>query len=65
MNTQKLLLVFLSISLFTVSACTPKLEVGVPDRPITINLNVKVEHEIKVAVDRELENLFEEEDDLF
>lgn len=64
MNTQKFLMLFSPIALI-VSACTPTVEVGVPDRPITINLNVKVEHEIRVAVDRELENLFEEEDDLF
>lgn len=46
-------------------ACTPKVAVEAPREPITINLNVKVEHEIRVKVDRELEDLFEEEDELF
>jgi hypothetical protein len=30
-----------------------------------INLNVKIEHEIRVKVDKDLENLFEEDDELF
>ncbi len=47
------------------SACTPRVEVVVPDKPITVNLNVKVDHEIRVRVDRELEKLFEQEQDLF
>jgi len=45
------------------SACT--LKVAAPDKPITINLNVKIEHEVRVKVEKELENLFEEEDGLF
>lgn len=51
--------------LLLVSACAPKVQVEVPDKPITINLNVKVEHEIKVQVDKELDALFEDEDELF
>ncbi|OIN04843.1 YnbE family lipoprotein [Oceanisphaera psychrotolerans] len=47
------------------SACTPRVEVVVPDKPITVNLNVKVDHEIRVRVDRELEKLFEQEQELF
>ena len=30
-----------------------------------INLNVKIEHEIRVKVDKDLEDLFEEENELF
>ncbi|MCD8522447.1 MAG: YnbE family lipoprotein [Saccharospirillaceae bacterium] len=45
------------------SACT--LKVAAPEKPITINLNVKIEHEVRVKVEKELENLFEEEDGLF
>lgn len=60
--TQCLILTFLFTSLL---ACSPKVSLEVPDKPLTINLNVKVEHEIRVRVDKELENLFENEDDLF
>lgn len=51
--------------LLLLSACTPRVEIMVPDKPITINLNVKVDHEIRVKVDKELEQLFEHEDGLF
>jgi len=46
-------------------ACTPTVRVEAPSEPITINLNVKIEHEIRVRVDRDLEDLFEEEKGLF
>jgi hypothetical protein len=47
------------------AACTPTVAVEAPKEPITINLNVKIEHEIRVKVDKDLENLFEEDDELF
>ena len=47
------------------TACTPKVQVEAPKEPITINLNVKIEHEIRVKVDEDLENLFDEDDDIF
>ncbi|WP_445401973.1 YnbE family lipoprotein [Zobellella sp. An-6] len=53
------------ISLLLLTACTPRVEVVVPDKPITVNLNVKVDHEIRIRVDRELEALFEQEKELF
>ncbi|MBU2712358.1 YnbE family lipoprotein [Zooshikella sp. WH53] len=45
--------------------CTPRVEVAVPEKPITINLNVKVEHEIKVKIDKELDEIFSEDSELF
>ncbi len=45
--------------------CTPTVQVAVPDKPITINLNVKIEHEIRVKVEKELEDLFSKESGLF
>ena len=45
--------------------CTPKVQVAPPEEPIVINLNVKIEHEIRVKVDKDLENLFEEDEELF
>ena len=46
-------------------ACQPKVTVEAPKEPITINLNIKIEHEIRVKVDKELDTLFEEEEGLF
>ena len=51
--------------IFLISACTPTVEVKAPEEPITINLNVKIEHEIRVKVDKELDDLFDEDSDLF
>ncbi len=47
------------------AACTPKLQVEAPREPITINLNVKIEHEIRVKVDKDLDQLFSQESDIF
>ena len=46
-------------------ACTPTVKVEPPSEPITINLNVKIDHEIRVKVDRELDDLFSDDSDLF
>ena len=45
--------------------CSPTVKVQAPKEPIEINLNVKIEHEIRVQVDKELEGLFDEEADVF
>ncbi len=47
------------------AACAPTVQVAAPKEPITINLNVKIQHEIVVKVDKELDTLFSEEDKLF
>lgn len=44
-------------------ACTPTVKVAT-DEPITINLNVNIKHEILVKVDKELDDLFAD-DELF
>lgn len=46
------------------AACTHKVQVETKE-PITINLNVKIDHEIRVKVDKELDQLFSEDSDLF
>jgi len=45
--------------------CSPTVKVEPPDEPITINLNVKIEHEIRVKVDKELDDVFSEDSGLF
>ncbi|WP_417578881.1 YnbE family lipoprotein [Nitrincola sp.] len=59
----RLAVVFLLI--MTAAACTPTVQLAAPKDPITINLNVKIQHEILVKVDREIDNLLEENSDLF
>lgn len=55
----------LLIALAGISGCSPRVEVAVPSEPITINLNVKIEHEILVKVDREIDELLSENSDIF
>lgn len=53
----------ISIALL-LSACL-RVEVATPDKPININMNVKIEHEIQIKADRQVEELLKENSDLF
>ncbi len=48
-----------------IAACTPTVRVQAPTEPITINLNVKVEQEIRVKLEREVEDLIASNPDIF
>lgn len=45
-------------------ACTPTVKVAA-DEPITINLNVNIQHEIRVKVDKDLEDTMAKNSALF
>jgi hypothetical protein len=47
------------------SGCIPRIELATPKDPITINMNVKIEHEIRIKVDKDVENLLKNQSDLF
>ena len=47
------------------SACQPTIKIVPPDKPIVINLNIKIEQEIRIKVDRALDDLLAGEEDLF
>ncbi len=55
----------LIVLFFTIAACTPRVELAVPDEPITINLNVKIDHEIRIKIDKELDDVFADDSGLF
>lgn len=46
-------------------ACNPTVKIEAPDKPIEINLNVKIEQEVRIKVDRDLDELLAENPDLF
>ena len=54
-----------ALSALTLGACTPTIKVEAPSQPIEINLNVKIEHEIRIKVDKDLDDLFQSESDIF
>lgn len=47
------------------SGCIPRIEVAAPKEPITINMNVKIEHEIHIKVDKDVEALLKNQSGLF
>lgn len=53
------------VALPVLAACNPTVRIEAPTEPIEINLNVRIEQEIRIKVDRELDSLFDEEDDIF
>ena len=49
------------------SACTPTVRVEVPDKPIEINLNInmKIEQNVRVRMERELDKAAQENPGIF
>ena len=58
-------LVVLSVLVLGSFGCSPTVKVATPEKPITINLNVKIQHEILVKVDKELDDVLSKDSGLF
>lgn len=63
-NDWRAYLLFLGV-IASLSACSPTVKVEAPEKPITINMNIKIEHEIRVKVEKDLENVLSEDSGLF
>ena len=59
------LALLISSSVWAMGGCTPRVEVVPSDKPITINLNVKIDHEVRVKIEKELQEVLSEKSDLF
>jgi hypothetical protein len=46
-------------------ACTPTVRIEASDKPITINLNVKIDQEVRYRLDKDLEDAIAKNPDLF
>ncbi len=55
----------LTASMIGFSACSPVIRVETPTEPITINLNVKIDQEVRIRLDKEVEDLIASNPDLF
>ncbi len=59
-------LVFIGfLGLVGLTACQPKVAIVAPEKPIEINLNVKIDQEVRIRLDEEVEDLITENPDLF
>lgn len=48
-----------------VAGCQPTVRVEAPEKPIEINLNIRIEQEVRVRVERDLEEIFREDPEIF
>ena len=46
-------------------ACSPTVKLQAPTEPITINLNVKIDQEVRIKLDKEVEDLIASNPDIF
>ena len=58
---NRLLMVIVLLLLGT--TCTPTIKVEAPDKPIEINMNINIKHEILIKVEEQVKELLE--DDMF
>ena len=56
---------FFAITAAALTACQPTVKVEAPDKPIVINLNIKIEQDVRVKVDKEVEDLLKKQPGLF
>ncbi len=47
------------------AGCQPTVKVEAPDKPITINLNVKIEQEVRIKIEKDAEQLLNQKKELF
>lgn len=45
--------------------CVPRIEIAPSKDPIVINMNVKIEHEILIKVDKDVEKMLKTQSDIF
>jgi hypothetical protein len=63
MAHQRILLV--AVSAAALAACTPTVRIEPSDKPIKIDLNVKIDQTVRIQLDREVEELITSNPDLF
>lgn len=61
---MKKIMLIMTASALT-AACTPTVKLEAPEKPIEINMNVKIQQEVRVKVDRDLDKEIMSNPDLF
>jgi type IV pilus biogenesis protein CpaD/CtpE len=57
--------VVFAAALAALLGCSPTVKIQAPDKPIEINLNIRIEQEVRVKIDRELDQVFTQNPELF
>ena len=61
---KSLAMIVCGLLLFSLG-CSPTVTLQAPDKPLEINLNVKIDHKIQVKVDKELDDVMTGNEDIF
>jgi len=58
-------LVSVLAGILLLAACSPIIRLEVPDKPIEINMNITIDHKIKIQVEKELDKTLTADSGLF
>ncbi len=61
----RILLPSMLLASFALVACSPTIKVEAPDKPIVINLNIKIEQEVRIRIDRDVDKAIEAKPGIF
>ena len=53
------------VILLALAACQHRVQVEAPKDPIVINMNIKIEQEVRVKVEEDVDELFDTNEDIF
>jgi len=53
------------MAIIITAACTPTVKVQAPDKPIEINMNVNIEHHVKVEIERDVQTAIKNNKEIF
>lgn len=59
--SQRMIIVM--VAWLPLAGCVPRVEVSTPE-PITINMNVKIDHEIHIKADQDVDELLKKQSEL-
>jgi len=65
MKSKAALVAGLVCDTLLMTACSPSVRLEAPEKPIEINMNVKIEHEIRLKVEKDVDALISSEKGLF
>lgn len=53
------------LALAAVTACTPTVQVQAPDKPIEINMNVTIDHRVRVEIEKDVQDAIRNNKEIF